>query len=72
MDNELHIEVSMTPHPWDNPSKPFSWVLLRWYKTAWCNVGFGWAKTPKEAWEDANRHYEWYVEEHKAELKWLK
>ena len=57
MDNELDIKVGMTPHTQDNHNKPYSWVLLRWYKTAWCNVGFGWAKTPKEAWEDANRHY---------------
>jgi len=68
MNNELHIEVSMTPHPWDNPNKPYSWVLLRWHKNAWCNSGHGWAKTPKEAWEDAIKHYEWYIIEHKSEL----
>jgi len=72
MDNELHIEISMTPHTWDNRNKPYSWTLLRWCKTAWCNVGFGWAKTSKEAWEDASKHYEWYIVEHKDELEWLK
>jgi len=71
MDNELDIKVSMTPHPWDNPTKPYSWVLLKWCKTAWCNVGHGWAKTPVEAWKEAFEYYNWYIIEHKAELEQL-
>lgn len=52
MDKECVIQVGMTPHPWDNEDKPYFWVVL----ADGCNEGFGWSKTPEQAWKDANEH----------------
>lgn len=58
MEDERTIEVSMTPHPWDNKEAPYFWCILKWCKTSWCNDSFGWSKSPQEAWEDATKRYE--------------
>lgn len=53
MDKEYSIEVSITPHPWDNPSQPYFWGVFE----DGCNAGFGWSKTPEGAWEAALEYY---------------
>lgn len=56
MEKECKIEVLMTPHAHDNPDCPYFWCILEWDgdSKSWGNVGCGWAKTPDDAWEEAN------------------
>jgi hypothetical protein len=51
---EYKIEVSLTPHPWDNEKEPYFWCILGLYDNSWVNTGdCGWAKTPEEAFNKA-------------------
>ena len=56
MDREYVIHIGMTPHPWDNKDNPYYWVIM----CDGCNTGFGWSKTPTQAWQDANQYYKKY------------
>jgi hypothetical protein len=58
---EYDIEVSMNPHPWDNPNEPYFWCIYANRDTAQTNEGCGWAKNPELAWEQANRYYNRYI-----------
>ena len=62
MRKEYKIEVLLTPHEHDNKYQPYFWCLFCSYEdsTDWCNEGAGWAKTYKEAWEEAISFYERY------------
>lgn len=53
MGKEFSIEVSMVPHPWDNPDDPYFWCVFE----NGCNAGFGWSKTPEAAWGAALEYY---------------
>lgn len=56
MEYEYHIQILMTPHPWDNKEKPYCWVIFEGN----CNAGFGWSETPEQAWKDANEYHKKY------------
>ena len=48
------IHVSMTPqYHWFNRGTPYYWVIME----DGCNEGFGWSKTPEQAWKDALKYY---------------
>lgn len=51
MDVEYKLEVCLTPHEHDNKEAPYFWCLFK-YGNDWANEGFGWAKTPEEAFKD--------------------
>jgi uncharacterized protein (DUF736 family) len=53
MNNEISINIIMTPHTWDNANNPYFWCIFKNNG----NIGCGWSKTPKDAWEDANKYY---------------
>lgn len=50
---EFKIEVIVTPHRHDCPEKPYFWAV---YGNN-ANHGFGWAKSPDEAWKEAHDFY---------------
>ena len=52
---EYKIEVSMTP---DENYYYFWCILGRNENINWCNYGHGWARTPKEAWQNAYLYYD--------------
>lgn len=61
MEEEYKIEVLVTPHYHDNLKNPYFWCVLRWYNEGWCNTsGSGWAASPEEAFNKANKWYEYY------------
>lgn len=64
MEKEISIEVSMTPHPWDNPDHPYFWCV---FKNS-CNAGFGWSKTPEEAWREALEYYKGFTQNPKCKI----
>lgn len=52
MYSEYRIEVSLTPHPWDNKEKPFFWMIAGYSIKSehWGNTGCcGWAENPDAA-----------------------
>ena len=60
--NERKIEVSVTPHPWDNKENPYFWCILDWdnKNKTWFNNGFGWSKSIELAFKDATDYLEKY------------
>lgn len=56
---EYKIEITMLPHYWDNEFEPYFWLILVWDDIAkdWVCFMSGWAKTPNESWEVANKKY---------------
>lgn len=56
---EYTIKIIMSPHHWDNEEVPYFWAINYWdgEAGAWFNKLNGWAKTPNEAWEIANKEY---------------
>lgn len=52
MEKEYEIKISMTPHLWDNKDNPYFWIITK----NDCNEGFGWSKTPQQAWNDAHEY----------------
>ena len=60
MNEEIDIQVSFTPHPWDNQKEPYFWIILKGNDTKH-NAGCGWAESPQKAWEKANEYYKKYV-----------
>ncbi|MFA9377003.1 MAG: hypothetical protein ACERKZ_09665 [Lachnotalea sp.] len=59
MKNEFKIEIGLTPHNHDNIN-PYYWTIFCYYDD-WCNEGFGWSKTPEEAWYSAFSYYQKYI-----------
>jgi hypothetical protein len=33
MYSEYQIEVCLNPHPWDNPDRPYFWMIAGWHQT---------------------------------------
>lgn len=55
---EHKIEVTLTPHPWDNKEKPYFWSILEWGKEGgWYNIGCGWSESPLAAYAAAELYY---------------
>jgi hypothetical protein len=56
---EQEIRVLLTPHTWDNRTKPYFWVIMNYYHdSGWCNSGIcGWENTPQKAWEQAYKEF---------------
>lgn len=53
---ERNIQVTLTPHTWDNAENPYFWVVMEWDEKGefWFNSGLcGWAKTPTDAFNEA-------------------
>lgn len=62
---DYEIRISLTPHPWDNKSEPYFWMIAKWSEggKTWCNSGHcGWARTPKEAFKFAYESYIMFIE----------
>lgn len=60
MNEEMKVEVLMSPHMWDNPEFPYFWCVLLWsdYSSCWHNSGhMGWSKTPKDGFDAALQAY---------------
>ena len=56
MVEEYVIKVTMTPHPHDNPTRPYFWCILA-YNNGWSNQGSGWAETPEMAFSNAKNYF---------------
>lgn len=56
---EYTIEVTMTPHYWDNETEPYFWSINYFddITNEWLSKISGWAKTPEDAWNIANLKY---------------
>ena len=54
---EYKIEIIMTPHYHDGQLAPYFWCVMCNGGQFWSNGGFGWAKSPEEAWKRANECY---------------
>lgn len=56
------IEISMNPNYEDNLSHPYFWIIRSIDEnndnSGWCTVNAGWAKTPKQAWQEASEYHE--------------
>lgn len=61
MAKEYVIHVGMTPDPWNNGYEPYYWAIIG----DGCNEGFGWSKTPEQAWKDANEYHKKYHNQEK-------
>lgn len=59
MGQDYKIEVGVTPNYHDNKHQPYYWTLFCYYDV-WCNEGFGWAKTPEDAWKEVYGFYTRY------------
>ena len=66
-DKECAIQIAMNPHTWDSKDKPYYWVIL----VSNCNEGFGWSKTPDQAWKDANEYYKKVLRKKRGMLTYL-
>ncbi|GEM_PF-1777891 len=57
MQKSYKIEIGITPNYNENKYKPYYWVLFACSDSACCNECFGWAESPKKAWEEAYNFY---------------
>ena len=60
---EYEISIDMTPDCEYAPSCPYQWHIFKWENGEYWSCGYGWCKTPEDAWKEA---YKCYNEFHRS------